>query len=587
MNLIIRIALRNLLRQKSRTILLGIGIGFGMMILVVSHSFSKGLSDIILNRVIVDIMGHLSVASREKIGRLRSMVIRDRHEMEDLIRKTLPDVRAVRELVMTNMIKAIGNKASVFTIIMGTPDDYDSSSLLETFDVLSGNLDDFTNKKVDNPLILFSSMAEQLNVKVGDNVKLLMGTIYGQIQSARLQLIAIVESQNPFMDQACMIPLEDAKRLMGYQPHETQVMTVVLDNIKEPEITLGLANDLQKALTPKPIVIYGTFQYEEHPAEGSLLGLDTDGDAIDRFSQQIDVLQGDLAALKDQEDAIVIGKSLAEKIQAKIGESISFTYDTRYEDKPYTTKHHVAAIISGNNGRFDNAAFLSDVGLYKFCFLHLPIKIDAFPNAFQPDKDSPAYSLMAMDHYLFPRAENFRDFEKKMREIQKTKFKGQMVDIVAMQEAADLALKMEAMLNLISVITVLILFFILLIGIVNTLRMTIKERTREIGTIRAIGMQKSQVYLSFMMETVFLSLFASIAGIVAGFGLMQLISQMSFRPENVFRIFMDHGHIHFVADAKIIILDLLLIILITMITAYFPSKRAANLVVADALGHHE
>ena len=139
MNLIIRIALRNLLRQKSRSFLLGIGIGFGMMILVVSHSFSNGLSDIILNRLIVDIMGHVSVACREKIGKNTSMVIRDKHEMEDLMRRTLPNVRAVREFVMTNMIKALGNRTSVFTVMVGLPDDMDSFALLQNLDIVAGN----------------------------------------------------------------------------------------------------------------------------------------------------------------------------------------------------------------------------------------------------------------------------------------------------------------------------------------------------------------------------------------------------------------------------------------------------------------
>jgi ABC-type antimicrobial peptide transport system permease subunit len=74
--------------------------------------------------------------------------------------------------------------------------------------------------------------------------------------------------------------------------------------------------------------------------------------------------------------------------------------------------------------------------------------------------------------------------------------------------------QLEGALNLITLIAVLVLFFIILIGVVNTLRMTIRERTREIGTNRAIGMQAYDVRNTFLFETFFLAFFACITGIL-------------------------------------------------------------------------
>ena len=87
-----------------------------------------------------------------------------------------------------------------------------------------------------------------------------------------------------------------------------------------------------------------------------------------------------------------------------------------------------------------------------------------------------------------------------------------MVDVESMYEMASDVLKLEGALNLITFGAVLVLFFIILIGVINTLRMTIRERTREIGTVRAIGMQKKDVRNSFILETMFLGLFSAIAG---------------------------------------------------------------------------
>ena len=48
-----------------------------------------------------------------------------------------------------------------------------------------------------------------------------------------------------------------------------------------------------------------------------------------------------------------------------------------------------------------------------------------------------------------------------------------------MYEGASDILKLEGVLNSITFIAVLLLFFIILVGVINTLRMTIKERTRK------------------------------------------------------------------------------------------------------------
>jgi len=143
-------------------------------------------------------------------------------------------------------------------------------------------------------------------------------------------------------------------------------------------------------------------------------------------------------------------------------------------------------------------------------------------------------------------------------------------------------------LNIITISAVLILFFIILIGVVNTLRMTIKERTREIGTIRAIGMQKRDVWGIFMIETSLLSLFASIAGTLFAFILMGLLSLITFNvTDNPLGILLVSKHLYFLPSFWNVVFNITLILFITMITAYFPARRAANLSSAEALRHYE
>ena len=60
---------------------------------------------------------------------------------------------------------------------------------------------------------------------------------------------------------------------------------------------------------------------------------------------------------------------------------------------------------------------------------------------------------------------------------------------------------------------------IALIGIVNTLALSVIERTRELGLLRAIGMRRSQVRQAIRGEAVLVCLIGAILGMVVGIGL--------------------------------------------------------------------
>ncbi|HNW45402.1 MAG TPA: FtsX-like permease family protein, partial [Elusimicrobiales bacterium] len=132
----------------------------------------------------------------------------------------------------------------------------------------------------------------------------------------------------------------------------------------------------------------------------------------------------------------------------------------------------------------------------------------------------------------------------------------------------------------------MILFFIILIGVANTLRMTIRERTREIGTVRAIGMQRDAVRNMFILETFFLTLFSSAAGLALGFAVMWTLELIPISmQDNPLGMLLVNGRLYFLPTFAGIAENVLLIIAIAVVTAWFPARRAANLSPAKALGH--
>jgi putative ABC transport system permease protein len=113
-----------------------------------------------------------------------------------------------------------------------------------------------------------------------------------------------------------------------------------------------------------------------------------------------------------------------------------------------------------------------------------------------------------------------------------------------------------------------------LFGIVNTLALSIHERTRELGMLRAVGMSRRQVRQMIRYEAVITALIGALLGMVLGLVFAALIS----RP------LADEG---FELAFPIVTLVLLLILasLAGVLAAIAPARRAARLDVLQALAY--
>ena len=70
-----------------------------------------------------------------------------------------------------------------------------------------------------------------------------------------------------------------------------------------------------------------------------------------------------------------------------------------------------------------------------------------------------------------------------------------------------------------SSIMLLLIFIISAVGVINTMLMSVFERMREIGMMRALGMKDSEVLLSFVFEGAAIGLLGAIVGLILGAGL--------------------------------------------------------------------
>jgi putative ABC transport system permease protein len=114
---------------------------------------------------------------------------------------------------------------------------------------------------------------------------------------------------------------------------------------------------------------------------------------------------------------------------------------------------------------------------------------------------------------------------------------------------------------------------IALIGIVNTLMLSVLERTREIGLLRAVGMRRPQVRAMIRSEAVILALFGAVIGIVVG-TLMGLALVASLRNQGITET---------TVPVERLILFLILAAILGLVAASWPARRAARLDVLAAI----
>ncbi|NEG70180.1 FtsX-like permease family protein [Bifidobacterium sp. BRDM6] len=130
----------------------------------------------------------------------------------------------------------------------------------------------------------------------------------------------------------------------------------------------------------------------------------------------------------------------------------------------------------------------------------------------------------------------------------------------------------KLLLMLVALLAVAVL--IALIGVANTLSLSVIERTRESATLRAIGMTKGQLRRSLAVEALVISVTSSITGLVVGtaFGFLGSYMVMSSFSTLVFTV--DWGQYGLI---------LLVAVVAALLASVFPARRATKTSPVEAL----
>ena len=130
------------------------------------------------------------------------------------------------------------------------------------------------------------------------------------------------------------------------------------------------------------------------------------------------------------------------------------------------------------------------------------------------------------------------------------------------------------------VIFIGIIMLALAFGIINTMMMTVLERTRELGMLMAIGMNRKKIFSMIMLETIFLTMVGAVVGMLSGWGLLKLLGKTGIHFSSWGEGFEEWGFAAVVypkVSHNYFILIIIMVIVTAIISSIWPARKALKL----------
>lgn len=189
-------------------------------------------------------------------------------------------------------------------------------------------------------------------------------------------------------------------------------------------------------------------------------------------------------------------------------------------------------------------------------------------------------NILAEHFDVLPR---FQSREERLTAIYSSELGTEKISILSQNaQLVEIKQLMDA-LQTVTNITMAFFVAIIMVGILNTYRVLVFERIKEIGTLRTIGMSRIQVRALFLIEAAIMACTASILGLILGILLFRIISLFDFTFVPAAGLFLEQGRMRFELNLKTVLLNLGLMVSSALFAVWGPAQKAARIDPAEAL----
>lgn len=184
---------------------------------------------------------------------------------------------------------------------------------------------------------------------------------------------------------------------------------------------------------------------------------------------------------------------------------------------------------------------------------------------------------LLMDHDPQP-------FWMKFERVSGEDWLGQKLDLTIWRDEVSFLEFVFTAVHTVSFFLIGILLLIIVVGIMNSMYISVRERTREVGTIRAIGMPKWGVLRMFMLEATMLGLAATVVGALVGAGFAAAIDAWAPPvPSQAVQAILMSDRLHLAVRPSQLAASVLVFTFVTAVASLWPALRAARMQPVDAI----
>jgi len=320
--------------------------------------------------------------------------------------------------------------------------------------------------------------------------------------------------------------------------------------------------------------------------QAGMAGIDIDNEPD--FKRSVKVLSGNIEDLA-QPNTMLVFESQVERLKVKVGDAVTISAQTN-RGVANTIDCRIVAIAK-------------DMGLLSKFGVYLPVNTIRALYQLRPDTTGVIHIYLkpgALDDAgaiaarlrktleisgYRVREPDANPFWLKFQSVNREDWTGQKLDVTTWDEEFSFLTKTLMIVDGLKFVLLVILLAIVIIGIMNTMWIAIRERTREIGTLRAIGMQRWGVLRLFLLESFQLGAIGTMLGALVGAGVALLLNSAKIDLPLTVQLFLMSDTLYLAVHADMLVRAAIMITFITTLAALYPAYRAARLRPVSAMSH--
>lgn len=328
--------------------------------------------------------------------------------------------------------------------------------------------------------------------------------------------------------------------------------------------------------------------------EGKKIRTNVDGAELDRetfLHERLRLIEGSWEQAGGRR-SLILSEIIAKKLNVKLGDTVLVQLQT-VSGQNNVGEFSLAGIsydagIFGQMMSYANLAYVNElIGLSPSEYQTMGIMLDGLGHT-ETSADAVYKKLGESGVQLFERGVKddtgaVTPFQALMRKQQKESWFGVKYRLYTINEMLSQIKQIVVALDTAAAIILVVLFIIIMVGITNTFSMVMFERIGEIGTMRALGVQRGGVRSMFLFEALFLALGGAASGILLALIVMGGISLVNFGMDSPAFLIMKNGHMSFYLPPLRAVGNIVIIALLTLFAVSSPAAKAAKLSPAEAL----